>query len=689
MTRKSTIKSFLSQSRVLLGWTLIIVAVVWALFRLVPSSKGLGDLLLRLLPESKKVKNVLLISIDTCRADHLSCYGYPRRTTPNIDALAADAILFENIIVPMPLTLPSHSSMLTGTTPLYHKVRNNNNYRLSDQNTTLAEILKKKGFVTAAVVSSFVLDSEFGLNQGFDLYHDQFLNPTQSTGGGNQRRADETSHLAASFLQKYHKQPFFLFLHYFDPHDPYEPPEPFASVFKDDPYAGEIAFADYCIGQVIKKLKELNLYDSTLIIVTSDHGEGLGEHSENTHGYFIYHSTLHVPLIIKIPGGPKNKRIDSLNGLVDIVPTVCSLLDIEPPASVQGEPLLGQDKQYGPEIEQRRLYCESLLPTRIDAAPLLGILTERWKYIYTSRPELYDLQNDPKETNNLIDEQPQQAKMMKQRLWESIEQLTATKDSESSRMLDEQSRKKLESLGYVAAGTLDESLSFDPNTYAPADLIEVHKTHEKIVALNTKMELEKARELCDQLLEKWPDITTTNFLLSQVAMQQNDNETAITHLKRYLTKAEQKFASHGGMLNVKPEFATSYNNLGLLLAEQGKTDEAVEHYKKALAHNPKMSEAVYNLGNIFLKRGQMEQAIEQYQKAILINPELPEAHLNIANALLQQYKFEEAISHLNTALTLRPGWLLAQTNLNMAMQQKQKFEQAATEPNRPLEKNFK
>ena len=247
------------------------------------------------------ITNVLLISIDTCRADHLSCYGYKSKTTPNIDALAAEGILFENVITTNPQTLPAHSSMLTGTISPYHGVHDNNGYHLEQSNVSLAEILKDAGFTTGGIISATVLNSQLGIAQGFDTYHERFEKYLQ----GNiavQRRGGETTAVALDWLEKNKDKKFFLFLHYFDPHLAYQPPEPFASQFAQNLYAGEIAYTDYCIGQVLGKLKKLDLYDSTLIIITSDHGEMLGEHAEQTHGYFIYQSAIRVPLFSNYQG---------------------------------------------------------------------------------------------------------------------------------------------------------------------------------------------------------------------------------------------------------------------------------------------------------------------------------------------------------------------------------------------------
>ena len=252
--------------------------------------------------------NLVLISIDTCRADHLSCYGYERPTTPNIDAVASEGALFERATAAVPLTLPSHSTMLTGTLPPYHGVRDNEGYVLSEANETLAEILKARGYKTAAAVGSFVLDARFGLAQGFDTYDDRMDAGPATPFSGAERRGEEVSRSAVQWLEANREEPFFLFLHYFDPHWDYRPPPPFDEIYADEPYAGEVAYVDHCIGTVLDKLKSLGLYDTALIAIVGDHGESLGQHGEPGHGFFVYESSLRTPFIVRPPGGLKKPR---------------------------------------------------------------------------------------------------------------------------------------------------------------------------------------------------------------------------------------------------------------------------------------------------------------------------------------------------------------------------------------------
>src|SRR5919201_3961884 len=247
--------------------------------------------------------NVLLVTIDTLRADHLGCYGYRQIKTPNIDGLAADGIRFEQAFTPVPITLPAHASLLTGTYPPYNGMHDFSGNQLNPAQPTLASILKQNGYSTGAVVASAVLDSRFGLNQGFDFYYDHFdFNRLLETNlDAMERPANVVVDEALKWLEKNSNKKFFFWLHLYDPHAPYRPPPPYSEQYKSQPYDGEIAFADAQLGRVLRFLKERRLYNNTLIALSGDHGEGLGEHGEKTHGFFIYNSTLHVPVLLKMP----------------------------------------------------------------------------------------------------------------------------------------------------------------------------------------------------------------------------------------------------------------------------------------------------------------------------------------------------------------------------------------------------
>jgi arylsulfatase A-like enzyme/tetratricopeptide (TPR) repeat protein len=667
---------------------------------------------------ARPIRNVILISIDTCRADYLSCYGYSRKTTPNIDAIADAATLFENVISPVPLTLPAHCSMMTGTIPPHHGVHDNDNDWLNGSNVTLAEVLKENGFATAAFVSTFVLDSQYAIDQGFDTYYDNF-DPQPSRLGVYERRADLTTRLTLDWLDSHSDDRFFLFVHYYDPHTAYEPPEPFASKFSDNLYAGEIAYTDHYIGNLIEKLKSLGIFDSSLVIITSDHGEMLGEHGEDEHGYFIYQSALKVPLIFKLPGQRKPQRVKEAVGLVDIAPTVCSLLGIAPP-----EPLHGRDLSVylrGDTIspQHRFIYAESLYPTKYGGNSLLAVVGDRYKYIQTTRPELYGLELDPAESENLILLRPDLARMLREQLKQTLEESVRKLKSDAGPAPDEETIRRLESLGYVT-GPVSEEFDFDKEKQDPKDLLDFYMSTTRVNRLMKRQNLDEARALCEQLLLQRPDYHGIHRTLGKIAAlkgetqkampymlrslqlnpnqldlhnhlamilaSQNRHAEAIDHLTKSVAlnpnqvglhfawagileqqgKLNEAVAHYTAILDIDPATAAAHNNLGSVLLKQGKYDEAVDQFNAVLKIDPTAFAAHNNLGIVLLRQGKYDQAAAHCIKALQINPQLPEAYCNLGNIRFQQDDFEEAVINYQKALSLRPGWPQAQKNLSIA-----------------------
>ena len=625
---------------------------------------------------AKEINRILLISIDTCRADYLGCYGYPRNISPNIDAVAQEAVLFNHVLTPVPLTLPAHASMLTGTIPPYHGVRYNIGYRLEESDLTIAEILRQNEYTTGGIIGSFVLDGQFGLAQGFDSYNDRFVEPIESF-YRSERRGDEVSRFACSWLEKHRDGPFFLFLHYYDPHTKYNPPEPFATLFKDNLYAGEIAYTDYCIGQVIKKLKDLNIYDSTLLIITSDHGESLSEHSEQEHGYFIYQSTVHVPLIIRVPGGPEGKTVKETVGLIDIVPTICSMLGITPPSTAHGADLSGFLRKKGKDRkDERYIYCESLLPTRYGCSPLFGVVDDRWKYIQAPKPELYDLKKDPHEKNNLADKDPKRCRFLQSHLKLIMEDQLRPARSGGKFVPDPQARKRLESLGYVAGVGLSEDFEFDSTKEDPKDSIRLHEQIMLVRTFIKSKQYGKAEAVCSQIVAERPGHILNSYLLGRIAMGGNNVTEAIAHFSEFLSRLD---AESGDSEDKSPNFLRTYigktnNDLGMAFARQKDFERALIYYNKALETDPDSADVYYNIGNIFLKQGKLDEAMKHYTKALELVPDLPEAHLNLGNTFFKQGKLDEAIACYNKAIKLRPNYRDALQNLKVAKSLKEKRE---------------
>lgn len=647
-------------------------------------------------PIPKEIRHVVLISIDTCRADHLGCYGYSRKTSPNIDALASESVLFNHAVAPIPVTLPSHSSMLTGTIPPYHKVRGNHSYRLSSSNITLAEILRENGFTTGAVIGAFVLDSQFGLDQGFDTYVDEFKREEEIEAMFiyNERSAEQVTNFANAWLEKHRNEKLFLFLHYYDPHAPYKPHKqftftsfPFLCLPKDR-YDGEIAYTDHYIGQVIKKLKDLNLYEHTLLIVTADHGESLGEHSEKAHAYFIYHSTVHVPLIVKVPAGPKGIKINDVVGLVDIVPTVCSLLGITAPANIQGKDLSAFFSNENSSVEQRYIYCESLYPTKFGLGPLFGLAGNCWKYIHSSNPELYNLIENPHETKNLLNQQKQQAAILRDKLRSILQDSDISSIAGNRITLNEQARKRLQSLGYVSTRAVDdEDIQFDRPGLDPKEFVDIYNFTEEFMELRLAKKFDKARKQCLKILAKWPDIKQLYYYLGLVAVDERDDELIIKYFSQYLAHADSDSKYFNMLIEPKYELAVAHANLGIAFGQKGQNERAIEHYKEALSHNPYMASVNYRMANIYLMQNNTAEAVKYYTMELSLNPDLPEAHYHFGNALFKQRKFEEAIRHYNKALTLKPAWQEARNNLRAAQAQRNQIQKAITSWNELLRKN--
>jgi arylsulfatase A-like enzyme len=420
---------------------------------------------------SSSINTIILISLDTTRADHIGTYGYRVPTTPNIDALAKESMVFEQTFSNIPLTLPAHSSMFTGQIPPTHGVHDNLATALPETATTLPEVLQANGYATYGIVSAIVMDHQYGLNQGFDTYDDVFEAADKGTlAHVVERSGDETTAHAIRWLKDHANEKKFMFLHYYDPHFAYEPPPPFDKQFKH-PYDGEIAFTDHCIGQFIDQLKAQKEYENALIVVTADHGEMLGEHGEETHTYYIYQSAIKVPLVIKYPRSSAVKRVTEPCGLIDIPPTILSLAGIKVPETMTGVDL-SQYRNDAYTLPERGLYSESLTATKYNGNSLLGIIKGPWHYIQTTRSELYDRLKDPKEEVNLIKTEPHRARMLQSDL-AGILETAVNNDQDTAIQIDQKTVNMLESLGYVG-GAIDTDFSFNTEKPDPKDLIDIH-----------------------------------------------------------------------------------------------------------------------------------------------------------------------------------------------------------------------
>ena len=623
---------------------------------------------------AEKPKHVLLISIDTCRADHLSSYGFAKKTTPNIDAVAEQGALFRRAQSTNPITLPAHSSMLTGTLPPVHGVRDNYDYRLGDSHQTLAEVFQKNGFQTAAFVASFPLAKKFGLSQGFDHYDDRFVRK-QPDGAPEflERSADAVTKAAIGWLDENHDEPFFMFVHYFDPHGPYEPPEEFADRYSGDPYAAEIAYTDDRIGQLLERFASLGLYDETMIVITSDHGESLDEHGEETHSFFIYQSTAHIPLVIKSPGRLSGVRIEEPVSIIDIAPTILAAVELESPPRVQGIDLQPYLVGKKPEDVERPIYIESLVPTTFGCSPLRSIVRDRWQYIWSVRSELYDLDADPQQTNNLIDAEAQLAGELHIELLEAMaDQGDANQDS--TQVLDDRDRARLQTLGYVG-GSISDAVELHADMRDPKDFIKLYQGIMEAEGLIGQGQFDEAAQLCELLNKSDSDVFRVHELLAKLAEMHERPDEAIAHYTRAVEAAAK---SRGDVddpdTRVHFDVAEAYIQLGGLLFQRGDFAASQETFAHGVELFPTHAGLSTQYGAVLIEIAQkadsadekqklIEQAKDALTRVLETEPKNADAHNNLGFAYLIEGKKDLARKHILEAVRWNPNHAAARANL--------------------------
>ncbi len=445
---------------------------------------------------AKEKYNVLLITVDTIRADRLGCYGFQDIETPNIDALAASGTLFLDATAHVPLTLPSHTSIHTGHFPSFHGIHDNGGFYVSKSQTTLAEMFRQNGFVTAGFVGAYVLDSIWGLDQGFDTYFDNFEISKQKrfSLASVQRKADDVLDQSLEWLGENKDKRFFLWTHFYDPHTPYEPPKEYEMKYPDRPYIGEIAYTDSVIGKMLNYLDQNQLRDKTIILLTGDHGESLGEHDESTHAIFLYDSTLKVPMILSAPEKLiQGKRIQQQARSIDIAPTLLQLTGIPVPEDVQGRSLLHLiwNEQSPSTVSYAEAYYSQY---HFGWSRLLSLRTSTFKYIDAPKPELYDLKSDPGESVNLYESKKEIAKQMKSEL-SQIEKQKQQDASMRPGAVDAEVHEKLAALGYV--GAFVETPTEDPTDRAdPKDKISMFNLIQDAQEASLDEKTEEAIALC-------------------------------------------------------------------------------------------------------------------------------------------------------------------------------------------------
>ncbi len=562
--------------------------------------------------------NILLISIDTCRADYLEPFGGTKIETPHINALAEDSSIFTDAVTPVPLTLPAHASLLSGLHPIQHNVRDNFGGVLSEMVVTLPELFQESGYTTAGVIGTILISRRTGLNQGFDMYNDEFSRAAfRALQPSVERKAETVNDLTMEWLESYlqpeaePKQPFFLFTHYYDPHMLYQPPEPYDELYKNDLYGGEIAYVDHHIGELMTYLKDNGLYDDMLIVLVGDHGEGLGDHQEITHGLFLYEECVHVPFLIKLPkreGSAGGHPIEQSASLEDVAPTLMELCGLGF-TQTNGTSLVPWLLE-GKEAEERWICLETQYPLTFNWSPMYSLRSSDWKYIHTPRPELYNLYEDSEEKKNIIDQASAQTKHMNSILEDRLVDMAQTAMVDNNPQYSMERVEILTSLGYVAAGNTRGRIGPDKTLPDAKDKISIYVKNDVGLAELKKKNYKRAIELFRQVMENDPTNPTAYFNLGLAYMELGDMENALSHMEQAVLLAPENIHIHLYIAKV--------------LVQKGETEKGQKVLESIIEEKPQMADAHFQLGWLELDAENYESALRHFEEAQKWMPDMPD-----------------------------------------------------------------
>jgi arylsulfatase A-like enzyme/Flp pilus assembly protein TadD len=580
--------------------------------------------------------DIFLVTIDTLRADHVHCYGYEKVETPALDGLAKDGIRFAQAFTPSPITNTSHTSILTGLLPSSHGVTDFG-VPLSPAHATLAELLHARGYHTAAFIGAVILDSKTlapGLDRGFDFYDNFPEHPKMKSRWGRvERRGMEVVQHSEAWLSAHPAGPHFVWVHLYDPHDPYEPPAPYSRIYKDHLYDGEIAYADAALANFVSFLKNRGWYGNSLIVVVGDHGEGLGEHHEDTHGIFLYDSTTHVPLIFKLPGSAAIatvKVVDAQVRTTDILPTVLDLVDVTAPKRLDGEslrPYFAHD-----DVASRVAFGETDYPLRFGWAPLRSVRAENFKFIEAPRPELYDLHADAAELDNKYE--PWNAKVQEFRGMLAELRAKSPPPEPSKGVVGQGTIDELKALGYLGRADVGSATNVpEPSLLPdPKDKIEEQNLlHSAMMASEDDREGE-ARESFEKVLQLDPKSPTALLQLGELELKTGDYIKAAQHLK--------------DALEVRPDDATAAFYEGQALEKTHDLVGARDALETSLRLMPSQFQARLLLGQVYLELKNPQAAEDQFEAALLLRSDSLEAQVGIAESQVAEGKFSDALPEL-------------------------------------------
>jgi choline-sulfatase len=602
---------------------------------------------------------IVLVTIDTLRADRLGAYGSTAGLTPNLDRFAAHAVRFAGAVTQVPLTLPAHATILTGLHPVRHGIRTNDGFQLADVRT-LADALRARGYATGAFIGGYPLRASSGLARGFDRYDDDFLKQSAVV----ERPADEVVKAATEWIDGHRLQPVFVWLHLFDPHSPYTPPPPFATKYAASPYDGEIAYTDAAMGRFFDQLERLGLLDAATAFVVADHGESLGEHGERTHGTFLYDATVHVPLLVKLPSATPHVVVAPVE-TADLAPTIAAMAGASLPA-VDGQSLLPLIAGSAGDPD-RPAYAESYYQNvLLGWSPLRAARTSRWKYIDAPRAELYDLVDDPAERVNRVDTRGALAAGLQRALPAVSEQARASTASSA------ESAERLRALGYVSGATTPT-----PATRAidPKDRIDVWAQIEDGID-RVERDPAAARPFFERALALDPSNGLAMKYLGDASFRTGQLDLARAHYRRALAagfrhpdvfvnlasiaerqgRPDEARAALEEALHAAPADADVWNRLGLLQAAGGQIQRARDAFAKAISAAPDRPEPYYNLAILERRMGNATAAEGHLRQALERNPSYAEAHYELATGFLAAGEPQRALDTYRAALVARPQY---------------------------------
>jgi arylsulfatase A-like enzyme len=633
--------------------------------------------------------NVLIVTIDTLRADRVGAYGSTSGLTPTIDRYAAEGLRFATTYSHVPLTLPSHASLMTASYPTRGGVHDNGTFRVSDQSPSLATALKASGYRTAAFVGAFVLDARFGLNRGFDVYDDRMLGSSANL-ELVQRTAEQVLAPAHDWIvsrlpatgavapspQSPVPSPWFAWVHLYDPHEPYAPPEPYRSRYAADPYGGEVAYADAALGTFLTRIRAVGALANTLVVITADHGESLGEHGEKTHGLFAYDATLRVPLVLWAPSAIRPAVFNEVTRLVDVAPTVLDLVGAAPIANVDGRsvrPLLGEQPFDDPGT-----YFEALNANLTRGwAPLTGLRRNQYKLIDLPMPELYDLSADPGEQRNLYASQRDRARDLERRL-DAIRKGASRSESSA---IDADAQARLRSLGYITGSVTPK------RSYTAADdpkrLVHLNAALDDASAMWSRGDGARAIETLRAVVRERPDLTVAHDRLAFMlrasgrigeAVAVLDDAARAGRADRPLLRSLGSMLRDAGdlrraaavlepLVRDDPSDLESSDALGQTYARMGHGPQAEAMFKRVLDVSPNTAATWNNLGALYLMIGRIAEARDALSRAVEINPELASAHNGLGVAWARLGDVGKAAEEWRRALALRPDLTDARANL--------------------------